>query len=802
MVAERIRAFLGSTELNTSNIVLIKSNDHIVNTGKITIEKNTSAVVGSVIDLKRKDGSTSYFSAKIVDKKEELMWELDIKTNGYELMNIQVEQVYENTSPEDIVADVINNHTTNLTFASSNTSGFTRSKYIANGYAIDVIKDQMDLLDWQLRIDVNDNVYFEPKGNTNPGITFTNGSDFTLTFWKEDATSMFNRAKVIGGYISRFTQNTGTGDGSTVTFDLDQKPVGVVKVIDDGTIVTPTVDDSPYSVDPDNQQITFTTAPVNNNALTFDYEFKLPVTVDYQNDDSILQYDEIFQKVPAPFLDTFADARKYAQNLVDVKSTPDIKAKGYEPFINFEREVGDLITVVDTVGGRTKSELLVITKITLNAQQNKTWYDLGPRDFELFDWQRKVEDRIKKIERITQDEESPVFARTFKHKINTTLTVRNRILYNNPMNSFVLSNPTLSFLRSSRNREADCSNNSNYGTWGGSSIGGDQFTSDGWRLFSGTFNGSDNKITVSDSSELRLTGNLTIALAVKVSSLPGAQKWLLSKYDGTDGYGIRINSSNKVELFYSDSGAESTIEANTALTANIWQHVVFVKDGTDITVYVEGVEDKVGSGGSTIGSNTTDLLIGNYSTTFFSGNLDEVRVYDEKLVADTVLSLYNKSDVTTNLKGYWSMDDPILNDSFLPKIEWVSSTSFRLFFRETDIKHGDSSAYLDTTHERVRMSQSTDQSRAYTTMFKTVQFFVGGRNLSTITLTPTQTLFGNDIVKLYISANGESNWEEVTAETSHNITNQGNDLRIMMVFIGNGAYDTFVEDMLVEFTRN
>ena len=179
MTVERIRAFRGATELGYSGLTLTKSNDIIVNRVDFNIEAEATATIGSVVDFTKANGSTSLFTAKLFNRKKEILWHMLGYSNGWELHNIRVEATWTSKSPEYIIEDIVDNYTTNLTFASSSASGITLENYEGKGqYAIDIIKDMMDVLQWQLRVDESDNVYFEPDGFTDNGLTLTNGDNF------------------------------------------------------------------------------------------------------------------------------------------------------------------------------------------------------------------------------------------------------------------------------------------------------------------------------------------------------------------------------------------------------------------------------------------------------------------------------------------------------------------------------------------------------------------------------------------------------------------------------------------------
>lgn len=189
-----------------------------------------------------------------------------------------------------------------------------------------------------------------------------------------------------------------------------------------------------------------------------------------------------------------------------------------------------------------------------------------------------------------------------------------------------------------------------------------------FRLSFGTFNGTDNYINISHDSDFSFSDDMSIAIAVKVPTLPGAEVYLLNKYDGTDGYAVRINASNEVELYYADSGAGTTFSTGTALTADTWQHVVFTKSGTALKSYVNGVAADTATGGATIGTNSNALEVGRYSSSYFSGALDEVRLYSDELTAAEALALSVKKEHLSSCVLYWSMDNPKFGDRFTTKI--------------------------------------------------------------------------------------------------------------------------------------
>ena len=368
--------------------------------------------------------------------------------------------------------------------------------------------------------------------------------------------------------------------------------------------------------------------------------------------------------------------------------------------------------------------------------------------------------------------------------------------------SFILGHQTLGRLRADLNYEADCSDQSHPGTWQGSGISGSQYYQFGFGLSTGNFNGSDNFIQVTDHADLDLSSDFSIALAIRVETLPGAEKYLLNKWDGTDGYAIRITSSNTVELIYSNAGSDSTLATTTALTAKSFMHVVFVKNGTDITVYVNGSSDNTGTGDAAAGTNNNNFEIGRYSANYFTGYLDEVRLYSDNISSANVTSLFERTDdVLTNCKCWMSMDNPTLGDRRGGRMALESNAIKEIFSRE-DFKGSPFTAYWDTTNRRLAMHSSSNQMKAYNTVATRDKYYLidkGRRSFQTITLTADETKFGSDQI-IYQLSTDNSNWQIATLTNPVTLSSIDNIIYWRVIFIGNGAKETYIENLQMAYT--
>lgn len=788
-----LRIFRGATELNYTAAKITRRADSIVDTAIIEIEAEGTVGSADTIDFKKSDGSTVVFSGKIREIKKEDVWTIKVLSNGWELHNIRVEQVYENQSPEAIVQDVVDNHTTNLTYVSGPSSGVTLTKYIAKAYGVDVIKDMMDVLDWQLTIDENDNVKFEPKGNVDNGVLLQNGASVQINSWEEDQHQLFNHVKLIGGFENFGTQETATQ--SIATHALTHKPNGDVRVV--VTVGGASVEISPdqFNVDADNKQIIFTSA----TKPVFEYSYNRPIIIDMQDDDSIADLGtEVFKELPAPFIDNDSDARRFAQKFLDAFSRPVPKVKAFEFNLKFERSPGEIVRVIDTI--RNQDKQLVITKLVYDVRKGITEYELGTRDFMIFDWEREVQDRIKKLERRFQNDDQIVFARTFKHNLKATLNITNNFGKRSMNDSFVLSNQTLGRFRSGFDFEADCSDNANHGTWTGAGVtDGNQYDFVGFRLSTGVFGGTNHVVTVSDSATLQLNEDMTLAVAVKVASLPGATKYIFHKWDETNGYGIRINQDDKLEFFYEDSGTLTNLAASTGLSVDTFQHFVGVKTGATLEVFIDGTSDAVlTSQPTTIGTSNANLEVGKQSTNFFTGRIDEVRVYSSAISATQVNNIFSKQEELSNLNLWLSMDNPHLGDRRGPTVS-IETGNFteKVLFNSTTDEDTAGTADWDTSTGRLRMSDSSSHMTVYNTIGIT-KTLNASSTITSATLSATEVKFGADQILYFLTANGGDNWESATRTANHTFANPGRDLRARVAFFGNGGRDTYISTLDLE----
>jgi PKD repeat protein len=141
----------------------------------------------------------------------------------------------------------------------------------------------------------------------------------------------------------------------------------------------------------------------------------------------------------------------------------------------------------------------------------------------------------------------------------------------------------------------------------------------------------------------------TLSISVWVyPTMATADTWvrIVSKkqwWDGTDGFDLEYNPNAGVVLL--GSGNKLCAAWNT-LPANAWSHIVAVANGAVGKIYINGVDhtDAGSAAVDPIVANTLQLTIGRFAgdkTSFWTGRIDNVRVYSTALTQAQVTSLFN-----------------------------------------------------------------------------------------------------------------------------------------------------------------
>jgi hypothetical protein len=190
------------------------------------------------------------------------------------------------------------------------------------------------------------------------------------------------------------------------------------------------------------------------------------------------------------------------------------------------------------------------------------------------------------------------------------------------------------------------------------------------------YDGVNDTVYTPDSASLRPTGNMTIEAWIYPEALPsttGDSMVIVGKYNSPQPpyytYLLSIESTAGTTdgLTFWWSKADGTYyraysrysSSGTTLQANQWSHVVGVREGASLRVYINGVNvttyaETPGVSDTGLVSNS-NLKIGrsSSSTERFKGKIDEIKVYDYARTQSQVVWDYNRGGPV----GWWKFDE-------------------------------------------------------------------------------------------------------------------------------------------------
>ena len=169
-----------------------------------------------------------------------------------------------------------------------------------------------------------------------------------------------------------------------------------------------------------------------------------------------------------------------------------------------------------------------------------------------------------------------------------------------------------------------------------------------------SFDGVDDRISVPDNAVLEMTDEFSVSFWVKQDVNTGTDQKILMKRHTVEpflSWEFGIGTSNDISMILantaSDTGTPTSYfyVGSNPITAGRWYHVVGIKDGGELTLYLNGAEEEWYVNEpytGTILDTDNDLLIGatTGSSDFLMGSLDDVRIYNRALTFADVQDLY------------------------------------------------------------------------------------------------------------------------------------------------------------------
>jgi len=154
---------------------------------------------------------------------------------------------------------------------------------------------------------------------------------------------------------------------------------------------------------------------------------------------------------------------------------------------------------------------------------------------------------------------------------------------------------------------------------------------------------------------------ITLEAWIKTTSAL-ATRHIVSWGSATGGYVAALSMNNGKLVFGIEAGGLTSVTGTKNINSGVWTHVAVVKNGTNVSLYVNGFLDVSG----TLTSNpiVNSMQIGNLKknnvqqATYFPGTIDEVRIWHSVRTEDQIREnmMRNLIGTESGLRAYYRMD--------------------------------------------------------------------------------------------------------------------------------------------------
>lgn len=160
------------------------------------------------------------------------------------------------------------------------------------------------------------------------------------------------------------------------------------------------------------------------------------------------------------------------------------------------------------------------------------------------------------------------------------------------------------------------------------------------------FDGVNDFVQAADSNSLDITAAGTIEAWVKVSAL---NRWhsVIAKgnvnNDNAHNYALELNNLNRWQCALGAGGSSRLLSSTSGPAVNTWVHVACVWTGTQLRLYINGVQNATVTQNLTVAANTAPLYIGQFggNADQLQGVIDEVRIYNRALTTAEIVTDMN-----------------------------------------------------------------------------------------------------------------------------------------------------------------
>ena len=215
------------------------------------------------------------------------------------------------------------------------------------------------------------------------------------------------------------------------------------------------------------------------------------------------------------------------------------------------------------------------------------------------------------------------------------------------------------------------------------------------------FDGTDEYIDLGDNYKFGNAIAFTWSFWFKANNF-AAQRTFIAKTTvdaNVYGYSIQHNSSGKLYIQVRASGTLLSNTFSTVMSAGVWTHIVLTYSGgsnmNGFTIYINGVAEAIPTSAALNDWIVPDnLSIGRRgSIGYFSGNMNQVAVFDKELSTTEVDEAYNSGSpanlnnhsAAANLQSYWFLNNGLNFPTELDQKGSVDGTLTNMEVEDYDI---------------------------------------------------------------------------------------------------------------------
>jgi len=155
------------------------------------------------------------------------------------------------------------------------------------------------------------------------------------------------------------------------------------------------------------------------------------------------------------------------------------------------------------------------------------------------------------------------------------------------------------------------------------------------------FDGEDDYVEIEKESSFDISGQITLSAWVKTDDAGNSEN---NPYvtKGDHGYAIKHYEDNSIEFFIYDGDWYAVRHPVDSSFNGLWHHLAGAYDGTQLKLYVDGLQQGTTDHTGSIGTSDFAVDIGRnseHTDRFYKGLIDDVRIYNYALTEDEIVSL-------------------------------------------------------------------------------------------------------------------------------------------------------------------